>query len=240
MKKIAIIISLFLLGTAFSVEAQEMTQKEKNNYAIGVLLGEKIKEKAQESGIDMSVIETIKEKIKEKLDFESIKAGIRDILKGECKLAKEEIVTILMELEKEKEKLEQIFNASKNNENENESGNSSCTKVDYSVVSNRLGSLSWYYLFIKDYKQSEQSALQALKLDPSQTWVKVNLAHALLFQNRFLKAEKIYKELSQTIDKDNETYTRVLLKDFDDLEKAGVIPEKHKADVEKIRKMLKE
>ena len=63
-----------------------------------------------------------------------------------------------------------------------------------------------------------------MELDSNQTWVKINLAHAMLFQNCFSEAEKIYKELSQTIYKDNETYTQALLDDFDELEKAGVIP----------------
>jgi len=245
MKKLTIIISMFLFVTAFSVKAQEMTQKEKNNYAIGVLLGEKIKEEIQKSGMDMSIFETIKEKmnavlpfesIVEKIDFHSIKEGFSDIFKGECKLPKEVIEASLTDLHNSIESVKKIFEELQNSENEN----SSSGKTDYfHVLSNRLGSLSWYYLFIQDYKQAEKSALQALKYDHTQTWVKVNLAHALLLQNRFSKAEKIYKELSQTIDKDNETYTRVLLKDFDDLEKAGVIPEKHKADVEKIRKMLR-
>ena len=74
MKKSVIIISLFLLGTAFSVKSQEMTQKEKISYAIGVILGEKIKD----SGVDMNIIESIQEKLKEKIDFEFIKEGIRD------------------------------------------------------------------------------------------------------------------------------------------------------------------
>jgi tetratricopeptide (TPR) repeat protein len=102
------------------------------------------------------------------------------------------------------------------------------------------GSLSWYYLFTKEYAQSEQSARRVLKLDDTQTWVKTNLAHALLFQDRFSKAEKIYKELSQIKREDNETFSKTLLEDFDKLGKAGAIPKERKADVEKIRKMLRE
>jgi len=338
MKRSIIIISLFLLGTTFSVKAQEMTQKEKTNYAIGVMLGKKIAEEIQKSGIDMSIVELIKEKLKEKIDFQFIKEGISDILKGECKLTKEEIEAIFAELEKEKEYFEKLINASQNKGNEVDKGNplyaelikeasalyqsreylksaqkyaeafialegkemSCCDRYNAAcsyalaneidsafvqlfkiansgsytnlghintdtdlnslhkdkrwtevidIIRNRIylprlannhGSLSWNYLFIKEYTQSEQSARRALELDSSQTWIQVNLAHALLFQNRFSEAEKIYKELSQTIIKDNETYTQTLLKDFDDLEKAGLIPEKHKADVEKIKKMLQE
>ena len=55
MKNSVIIISLFFLGITFSVKAQEMTQKEKNSYAIGVLLGQKITEEIQKSGTDLSM-----------------------------------------------------------------------------------------------------------------------------------------------------------------------------------------
>ncbi|MDR1601177.1 MAG: tetratricopeptide repeat protein [Tannerella sp.] len=101
------------------------------------------------------------------------------------------------------------------------------------------GSLSWYYLFTQEYPLSEQSARKGLDADPSQVWIKTNLAHALLFQSRFAEAETIYQELSQTIYKNNETFTQALLDDFDALEKAGAIPEERKQDVEKIRTMLR-
>ena len=112
-------------------------------------------------------------------------------------------------------------------------------QIDYkpSLVQN-LGGLSFYYLFTQEYTQSEQSARQALEIDDTQAWIKTNLAHALLFQNRFSEAEKIYKELSQTIYQNDKTFTPTLLQDFDDLEKADVIPEDHKAEVQLIRKKL--
>ena len=97
--------------------------------------------------------------------------------------------------------------------------------------------LSWNYLFTKEFAKSEQSARKSLEFGRVQA--KVNLAHALLFQNRFSEAEKIYKELSQTVYKNNETYTKTLLDDLNTLEAAAVIPEKCKTDVEKIRGMLK-
>jgi tetratricopeptide (TPR) repeat protein len=210
-----------------------MTQKEKTGYAIGVILGEQIKEKIKESNIDLSVFESIKEKINEKVDFGSIKEGIDDILKGESKLSKDEIETILAELAKEKDNLEKIMNANQSGGNERE------TEKPESAVARTLGTLSWNYLFIKEYKKSEQSARQALKLDNTQTWVKTNLAHALLFQNRFSEAEKMYKELSLIKRNENVTYMQIFLEDFEALEKAGAIPEKHKNNVEKIRNMLR-
>jgi len=101
------------------------------------------------------------------------------------------------------------------------------------------GNLSWAYLFLKSYHQSEMAAYRALRLDNTQLWVKVNLAHALLFQNRFSEAENIYMELSKTIEKDDKTFTPTILDDFNVLEKANAIPKNHKADVEKIKKKLK-
>jgi len=221
MKKSIIIISLFLLGATFSVKSQEMTQKEKTSYAIGVILGEKIKEKLKESNVDMSVFESIKERLNEKINFESVRAGISDILKGESKLSKDEIETVLAELAQEKDLLEQIMKANQSDGNERE------TENPISAVARTLGTLSWNYLFIKDYSQSEESARKALEFDPEQTWVKTNLAHALLFQNRFSEAEKIYRELSQNLT-GNATFTQTLLDDFESLEKAGAIPENTK------------
>jgi tetratricopeptide (TPR) repeat protein len=241
MKKIALILSLFLFGTAFTVNAQEMTQKEKNSYSVGVILGKKIAEEIQKSGIDLSVIETIKEKIDlpailESIDFQSFKFGLNDILKGDSKLPKEEVEAVFARLQEKVESIKKMFESMQTEKN-SETGSSSCTqssKKGYlDALARNYGSISWYYIFIKEYKQSEKSARLALNLDPTQTWVNVNLAHALLFQNQFSKAEKIYKEL--ITDKE---YIQTLLKDFDDLEKAGAIPEKYKADVKKIRKML--
>ena len=234
MTKPAIIISLLLLGATFSVKAQEMSQKEKTSYAIGIILGEQIKEKIKEANIDISIFESIQKELNEKIDFASIRAGTNDILKGESKLTKEEIETIVAELAKEVEKIKDFMNANQNSVNERE------TAKPESAVARTLGTLSWHYLFIKDYKKSEQSARKALKLDNTQTWVKTNLAHALLFQNKFSKAEKIYTELSLIKRNENTTYKQILLDDFEALEKAGVIPENQKANVEKIRRMLRE
>jgi tetratricopeptide (TPR) repeat protein len=112
--------------------------------------------------------------------------------------------------------------------------------IDYKPhLAQNYGNLSWCYLFTKEYSQSEQSAHRALELD-SINFSKTNLAHALLFQNRFSEAEAIYKELSQTVYTENKTYTPALLDDFNKLEKAGVIPEERKEDVERIRKLLNE
>ena len=215
-----------------------MTQKEKNNYALGVFLGEKLQEKITESGIDPDVIETLKGFLKEHVDFEFIKEGFRDRMKGESKLSKEEIMTIFAELEKKKEYLEELINSQKKSDNNDENDSQSSCDEPY-MMAQRYTSISWHYLFVKEYALSEKAARKALKIDPTYLSPKTNLAHALLFQNHFAKAEVIYKELSQTIYQNNETFSKVLLNDFATLEKAGAIPEKYKGDVEKIRQMLR-
>ena len=235
MKNLLLLISLLTLGI-FSLQAQEMTQKEKNNYALGVFLGEKLQEKITESGIDPGMIETLKGFIKEHVEFKFIKEGFSDRMKGEIKLSQEEIMSILAELEKKKEYLEGLINSKKESDNNDE--NESHSMNYQHAIAQRYTSISWNYLFTKEYAQSEKAARKALEIDPSYLVPKTNLAHALLFQNRFTKAEAIYKELSQAIYQNNETYSKVLLNDFAELEKVGVIPEKRKGDVEKIRQML--
>jgi len=239
-KTALLFITLSILG-AFSLKAQEITEKEKQSYAVGVILGEKIKEKIAESGIDLGIFDSLKETIKEKIDFQSLKNGLKDIMKDECKISKEEIGSVLEEILKKAGEIEKFINEKKEANKNEEIENASQCPINYQLtISRYYAGLSWYYLFTKEYAQSEQSARKALELDGTYLLPKTNLAHALLFQNRFSKAETIYKELSQTIYQDNETYTKVLLKDLDELEKAGVIPEKRKADVAKIKQMLQQ
>ena len=102
------------------------------------------------------------------------------------------------------------------------------TYSDYVVMA--LHSLSWSYLFVKEYAKCEQYTRQALELDPATS--PLNLAYALLFQNRFSEAEALYQEILQDDD------PQIIFDDLEELENAGAIPENCKTDVEKIRKML--
>ena len=96
------------------------------------------------------------------------------------------------------------------------------------------GSLSYYLLFLKKFPESEMSARWALEKDDTQTWIKINLAHALLFQNKYDEAEKIYQELKASKDINGVNFVHSILKDFDQLEKNGITSR----DVNKIRKLL--
>jgi predicted Zn-dependent protease len=96
--------------------------------------------------------------------------------------------------------------------------------------------LSWYQLFAQKYAAAEQSATQGLTLDPTQTWIKTNLAHALLFQNKEAAAQKIYDELKNQKNTRGKSYRDILHKEFDSLEKAGL----DKKQLDKARKWVKE
>jgi len=110
----------------------------------------------------------------------------------------------------------------------------------YSIyVAKTLNKLSWHYLFSKEYIQAEQSAREALELD-NDVFHEVFLAHALLLQSRFSEAETIYKDMIQRTKDDAETFVKILLGDFDELEEVGAIPEKCSVDVEKIRELLQQ
>ena len=100
------------------------------------------------------------------------------------------------------------------------------------------GNLSFSYIFTKDYKKSEQSALKGLSIDSTKTWIKTNLAAALLFQNRYEEAKNIYLKISEESCLDM-SCAEMCLEDFGEYEKAGVIPKNQKENVEKIRQLLR-
>ena len=100
--------------------------------------------------------------------------------------------------------------------------------------------LSWHYLFTKNFDLAEQAARKALELPGGghigyMNWVKIDLAHALLFQGKTVEAEDIYNELANTIIyNDNETYASTILDNFKQFEQANIIPLSSKNDYERI------
>ena len=94
-----------------------------------------------------------------------------------------------------------------------------------------LGELSYHCIFLKKFTEAEELAREALSKDPMKLFVYTNLAPALLFQGKFGEAKAIY---IQYMDAKKEAF----LQDLNDFEAAGIIPEKSKTDVEKIRKLL--
>ena len=99
--------------------------------------------------------------------------------------------------------------------------------------------IALFNIYSKKYAEAESYAQQALALENSYYKAKINLAHALLFQHKFLEAKELHLELLETMEKQNQNYLQMMLFDFDAFEKGGAIPESCKADVEKIKVMLK-
>ena len=72
-KSVLIVMCLFLAGMTVTLKSQNMTQEEKNSYAIGADIGTNLKN----AGIEISV--------------EALKQGLTDAFKGENKLTPEEM-----------------------------------------------------------------------------------------------------------------------------------------------------
>jgi len=72
-KSVLIFISLFFIGMTFTLKSQNMTQEEKNSYAIGADIGGNLKN----AGIEIII--------------DAFKEGILDAMQGENKLSMEEM-----------------------------------------------------------------------------------------------------------------------------------------------------
>ena len=81
-KSVFILISLFLVGMTFTLKSQNMTQEEKNSYALGANTGESLRN----AGVDVNV--------------EAFKAGLADALKGANKLTMEEMQACFEDLQR--------------------------------------------------------------------------------------------------------------------------------------------
>jgi hypothetical protein len=108
------------LGATISVKAQEMTEKQKNNYAIGAILGEKLQEEIKKADIDSEIIETVKGFIKEKIDITFIIEGVRDTFKGECKISKEEKEAVFAEIMEKIAFFSALINSAQGDDSEEE------------------------------------------------------------------------------------------------------------------------
>ena len=86
----------------------------------------------------------------------------------------------------------------------------------------------------KMYKESAEAAERVLELAPSRNWVRPNLGHSYLLTDNWPKAKAIYEEYLKN-EFDPAEAKATLLKDWDDLEKAGVTH----IDMEKARAWVK-
>ena len=107
-----------------------------------------------------------------------------------------------------------------------------------SEIASLYGNTSWYYLLIKEFSSSEKAAKQALEIDGTKIWVKTNIAHSLLFQGKTAEAEKMYYDLAHTDYENNKTFSQTLLNDFDEFDKAGLVPQNMRNDFERIKSAI--
>jgi Leucine-rich repeat (LRR) protein len=112
-------------------------------------------------------------------------------------------------------------------------------KID-STNYNTFFSLSFYALFIGEYKKAIEAAQKTLSLNPNAVSVETNLALGYLLDNQYNKAELIYKKWKgrKFTSNDNELAEKIFLQDIKDLDNAGVIPKERMSDIERIKKLL--
>ncbi|MHA4846054.1 tetratricopeptide repeat protein [Flavitalea antarctica] len=90
--------------------------------------------------------------------------------------------------------------------------------------------LAWYLLLSRKYAEAEQAALKALEpgvkkpadYDREIEYAKANLALALLLQNKYDEAKKIYGSLKDKSDADGRTFVSIFLDDMAELKKNGI------------------
>ena len=105
-------------------------------------------------------------------------------------------------------------------------------KSNYTELLNGiLVAQSFYAIFEKQYAEAETYSREALEVDSTKHIAYSNLAAALLFQGKYLEAEKIYRQYKAELKEG-------FLSDFDEFSKTGVIPKNREGDVEKIKQIL--
>lgn len=102
-KSVLILMCLFLVVTTCTLKSQNMTQHEKNSYALGFGAGENYKNLGLE---------------KSDLNFETFLQGFKDAFEGENKLTMEEMRACFEELQSKVEAKQREMEAKQNAENE--------------------------------------------------------------------------------------------------------------------------
>jgi Protein of unknown function (DUF4019) len=85
-----------------------------------------------------------------------------------------------------------------------------------------FGTLAYYQILYSDPRAARASAERGFKLDPTQLWIKANLAHALLLSGETEAARRIY-QLERTTPLDEQgTFEQVVLSDIHEFERRGI------------------
>lgn len=91
-------------------------------------------------------------------------------------------------------------------------------------VVNPYGHVAWYSLLANQAQRAANYAQAALKVNSSQTWINVNLAHAYLLLGRYDDAKAIYLKVKDTPHSSNDkrTYAADIRDDLDIFRKLGI------------------
>lgn len=90
-------------------------------------------------------------------------------------------------------------------------------------VTQALGNLSWYALLALQFDRARSAAEQAYALDPKQSWVLTNAAHAMMFQDQRDAMLALHKAHRQDRFPDGITWAKAIPQDFDQLRSLGMI-----------------
>ena len=95
--------------------------------------------------------------------------------------------------------------------------------------------LSWLNIRLSSFKKAEQIILKAQKLEQPILPLKCNLAHSYLLQDNFMEAKKLYLELTNERNSNNEPYKSTILKDFEKFKIEGI----NHIGFDKIKKLIR-
>ncbi|MCH4156394.1 MAG: tetratricopeptide repeat protein [Muribaculaceae bacterium] len=101
------------------------------------------------------------------------------------------------------------------------------------------GVLAYYLILNGKFAEAEKYADDGLAINPAFQWILPNKAIALLLQGKFAEAKELCVKMKDVMDsKSGQTFKQSFLENLIAYERAGVIPQESKADVEKIKDLL--
>jgi len=110
------------------------------------------------------------------------------------------------------------------------------------ILASSYGSLSYYLLFLREYKLAIKTAEKGILFGLKYNWIITNQALGHLLNGDYIQAERLYTlNKNRGIGGGFRTFKGAFLADFDMLEKVGIIDRKNKVEyqkVESIKKML--
>jgi tetratricopeptide (TPR) repeat protein len=101
------------------------------------------------------------------------------------------------------------------------------TALDYNAIGNS-------YLLTKQYGKAIKFLKEGEKLDDSELFIKLNLAHAYLLNNNYSSAKAIYKEYQYQNVTDSLSWTEKVKLDFEAFKKMGI----QNDDFERVLKLM--